>query len=524
MVRRMRVRTAVSFVLPACVLAAACGDDLPTYPPVVIVNVGANVGGNTSTGNNSNNNNGNNGNRPTIQGGDNSGGDGSSTGGSAPNMPGLYPHCDAFNGGDDPPVGKVECDMDSLADGGPLGGDITGEKTLESGKFYTLTGVTRITEGSKLIIPPCVKIIGKDSGAVLAALPGNLGDPFDGCTYDKSKKPKAPGQLIAVGEPMAPIVFTSAKEVGKRRPGDWGGVLLMGNARNNKAAEGTRVQVEGLANIECHGWHTNDFNDESSGDLEYVRIEYASRQLSMDSETNGLTLASCGSGTKLSHVMVSNSADDCFEWFGGTMNADHLIALNCEDDMFDADDGFSGNVQFMFGRQWPTTTESDSSGFEIDTGIRMGSVLSPATTANFSNFTVCGAGPTDTDVRRVGLALRAGAKATVVNGFITEFAGYASRVITNSEPKSDAIRAWDNPEGGSLLSPPSETAAPGLNPEPPDRFCGCSANPPAPVAATPIEGATPNGGDKTATYVGAFQDATADSNWMRGAWVDWSAE
>jgi hypothetical protein len=512
MVQRMRVR--LGLLVLACSRLMACGDDLPTYPPIIIVNINGSTGGASSLAPGGK---GGNSSQPSAQGGDEAGGESS---GAAPI--GLYPHCDEFQSGPDPDVGRVQCDLDELIDGGELTGDIKSDKTLESGHYYTLKGSTRIMPGVKLVIPPCVKIMGADSTAVLAARPGDLGDPFEACLYDKSKKPGKPGQLIAVGEPMAPIIFTSKNPPGMRHPGDWGGVILAGNARNNKASAGYRVPVEGLERPECHGWLTGEFNDESSGDLEYVRIEYGSRQISADNETNGLTLASCGSGTKLSHVMVSNSADDCFEWFGGTMSADHLIALNCEDDMFDADDGFSGNVQFLFGRQWPTTTEADSSGFEIDTGLRGGSALEPATTATFSNFAICGGGPTDTDMNRVGAALRAAAKPTLTNGLITEFAGTASRMITFATSSGQNIRAWDNPETAPKLSPDGESPLPGLNPEPPDRFCGCYGNPPSPIGASPLEGSAPPAGDTSATFIGAFQDSKSDSNWMRGKWVDWA--
>jgi hypothetical protein len=519
MVRRMRVRSALYFV-PASLLAFACADDLPTYPAVTIINVGV-TGGGSSNGNG--NGNGTSGNHPVAQGGDAAGGDGTGATSTSGSMnSGLYPHCDEFQSGDDPPVGSVTCDLDNLVDGGLLTGDISGEKTLESGHFYTLRGATRIMPGAKLVIPPCVKVIGQDSTAVLAARPGDLGDPLAACIYDKAKKPGPSGQLIAIGEPMAPIIFTSGKPVGERRPGDWGGVILAGNAQNNKATAGYRVPVEGLTRSECHGWATDEFNDESSGHLEYVRIEYGSRQISADSETNGLTLASCGSKTELHYVMVSNSADDCFEWFGGIMNADHLIALNCEDDMFDADDGFSGHVQFMFGRQFPTTTESDSSGFEIDTGVRSGNALIPSTSASFSNFAICGAGPSDTDNRRVGAAFRASATPDMKNGFITEFAGNATRVITSSTPTAGSIRAWDNPESAPAFNPPGDAPLGGLSAEPPDRFCGCFSNPPSPIGATPLEGLAPAFGDKTATYIGAFKDSKPESNWMRGLWVSWA--
>jgi len=67
------------------------------------------------------------------------------------------------------------------------------------------------------------------------------------------------------------------------------------------------------------------------------------------------------------------------------------------------------------------------------------------------------------------------------------------------------------------------TSQEGNSAEDPDRFCDCWAPKPVAVAASPITGGTPTGfEDESANYVGAFKDASPDSNWMQGLWVDWS--
>ncbi len=524
MVRLMRVLFAPRLTCLAF-LAIGCGDDLPTYPPVTIINIGANVGGSNSSPSNGPGSGGRGSEVPV--GGDGAGGsDGMNTGGSGSGVNTLYPHC-AEMWSEPLPEPETACDLDNLTDGGELKGDITSDKTLESGNFYTLKGSVRVMPGVTLTIPPCVKVIGENSTAVLAIRAGDLGDPFAACTYSGNKKPAPGGKLVAVGEPNAPIIFTSANPPGSRRRGDWGGLIMMGNARSNKATTGYRLAVEGLTKSECYGWHTDEFNAESSGELSYVRVEYASRQIGLDSETNGITFAGLGSGTKLSYIQASNSADDCFEFFGGTVNADHLIALNCDDDMFDTDEGFSGNLQFLFGRQWPTTTEGDSSGFESDTGLKDTGPFTPLTNTTVANFAICGAGPTDMDVRRPGAAFRAASEQVMVNGFITQFAAGAVRMATSQpKPSGGDIRAWDNPARGPRLyaADGDQASTLTMSEEPPDRFCGCFTDPPSPIGATTITGKAPSFGDKSATYVGAFKDSTPDSNWMRGAWVDWSSE
>ncbi len=519
--RAMRSIALHSLLLGLPLSTVACGDEAPIYPPLP---ANSDAGGN-GVGNNSS------GARPAGSGGKgnttNTGGRSGSVAGGAGNTGGagnvdpLYAHCAEPWTGEDPPVEKVECDLDALQDGGSLTGDISADRTLESGYFYRLSGVTRVLPGKKLTIEPCVKVIGGSPDDVLVVMSGGLGNPAEGCTFP-SGTPGPSGQLVAAGEPMAPIIFTSAKAPGQRAPGDWGGVILLGNARHNLTNSNTRASIEGLDQTECFGWHTNDFNQESSGKLEYVRIEYASRQTGVGNETNGLTLGAIGSATSVHHVMVANSNDDCFEWFGGTANAHHLIALNCDDDMFDADNSFSGQVQFMFGRQFPTTTETDSRGFEIDSGANP----PPFTTASWSNFTVCGGGPTDTTGLRAGVVLRTQAQGTMLNGLVTGFAGGGFSVLTGGQTtlthshifNVDKVAGDGSDEGVSWFTDQEGNSA-----EEPDRFCDCWAPRPIPFAATAISGGTPTGfEDPTASYVGAFEDAAPEHNWMRGLWVDWS--
>lgn len=129
-------------------------------------------------------------------------------------------------------------------------------------------------------------------------------------------------------------MFTSEEAKGNRRPGDWGGIILCGKAKNNKS----EMQIEGGPRTKHGG---NDDAD-NSGVLSYVRIEFAGYPFQTDQEINGLTLGSVGSGTKIDHVQVSYTNDDSYEWFGGTVNCKYLVAYKGWDDDFDTDNGFSG--------------------------------------------------------------------------------------------------------------------------------------------------------------------------------------
>src|SRR5690606_6309291 len=82
---------------------------------------------------------------------------------------------------------------------------------------------------------------------------------------------------------------------------------------------------------------------------------------------------------------------------GGTVNADHLVALSTDDDDFDFDFGYSGTIQYALSLKDPQSTNStsgsnsDSNGIESDNqGSTPYNLASPKTKPNLQNFTFLG--------------------------------------------------------------------------------------------------------------------------------------
>lgn len=260
-----------------------------------------------------------------------------------------------------------EIDNSENANGAQIGnGDaefvFSGKQTLKKGT-YILKGWVYIADGAELTIEPGTVIKGdKQTKASLICERG--------------------GKLIAQGTESEPIVFTSEEAAGSRKPGDWGGIILCGKAKNNQQEQ----QIEGGPRTKHGG---NDDSD-NSGVLSYVRIEFAGYPFQKDKEINGLTLGSVGNGTKIDHVQVSYTNDDSFEWFGGSVNCKYLVAYHGWDDDFDTDNGYSGAVQYgLVVRDARIADTSQSNGFESDNNAG-GSDVSPYTNATFSNITVIG--------------------------------------------------------------------------------------------------------------------------------------
>lgn len=236
-------------------------------------------------------------------------------------------------------------------------------RTLSPDTLYTLHGFVYVEAGATITIPPATVIQGTPA-ATLIIKPG--------------------ATINAAGEPDAPIIFTSNRTPGDRLPGDWGGVVILGLAQDNEA----NPVIEGGI-IEGSYGGTDD--DDSSGVFKYVRIEFPGYRFQLDNEINGLTMGGVGRGTELHHVQVSYSFDDSFEWFGGTVNAHHLVAIGGTDDEFDTDHGYRGELQFCFALRDSAFSDptGSSNGFESDND-GSGSSAWPQTHPVFSNVTMIG--------------------------------------------------------------------------------------------------------------------------------------
>ena len=266
-----------------------------------------------------------------------------------------------------------------------LSGKITKDTTLFAKDVNYLSGIVYITKGVTLTIEEGAKVLGK-SGLDVASLVITRG-----------------AKIIAKGTAENPIVFTSASQ--NPQSGDWGGIVLLGTAKVNQTLTWKGAAVAGLTSVEGGindtevGYGLAGSGDaafptgndaDNSGILQYVRIEYAGYAYQPDNELNSLTMAGVGNGTTIDHIQVTYAKDDAFEWFGGTVNCKYLIAYKTQDDDFDTDFGYAGNVQFgIVLRDSAIADISTSEAFESDNDGR-GSTLSPKTTAVFSNITAIG--------------------------------------------------------------------------------------------------------------------------------------
>jgi len=301
--------------------------------------------------------------------------------------------------------------------------DITASRTFYADTAYTLKGFIHVANGAVLTIQPGTKIYGDYNtlGSALMIMKG--------------------AKIQAVGTASAPIVFTSSRAAGQRQPGDWGGLLLVGNAPNNRSGV---VNVEGTGtdgNTVVGGKnYTVQYNGgtvatDNSGTLQYVRVEFAGFAPLQDQEFNAFTFCAIGSGTRASYLESLIPLDDAYEFFGGGFDIDHLIAFETADDTFDMSEGWSGRMQYLIGINTVQLTPRTGAGFySVDiegiendgcngTGCDLGHNSVPFTIPLVANFTLIGCGQSSCVGASGGhgMMLRRGTGGYYVNGVVARW-------------------------------------------------------------------------------------------------------
>lgn len=263
-----------------------------------------------------------------------------------------------------------------------LKGSITDNVTLKSGLTYQLDGEYIVESGATLTIEPGVKIVAIYDDIVDYILV------------------KQDAKIVAQGTADQPIVMTSEKE----QAGAWGGIHICGKAHTN--VEGGK----GSSEIGGAVYGGTDDND-NSGTLQYVRVEYTGYAFDEEHEANGITFYAVGKGTTVDHCQAYMGSDDGFEFFGGCVNANNMVSTNCSDDSFDWTEGWNGS-----GNQWLAYQEKeDVLGYDCDCLIEADNneknyVATPISHPTLSDLVLVGNNST---ANKRGIRLRRGTQVTI---------------------------------------------------------------------------------------------------------------
>lgn len=304
-----------------------------------------------------------------------------------------------------------------------ISGDITTNTTWHPDTTYILSGFIHVANGATLTILPGTTIKGDFStvGSSLFILRG--------------------ARINAVGTAALPIVFTSSQPVGQRKPGDWGGLVVVGNGILSRT--GVDIEIEGTNTATGNTPGTNyrvlysggTTNTDNSGELRYVRVEYAGYAPSVNNELNSFSFGAVGSGTKLSYLQSMAGLDDSFEFWGGAVDASYLVSYEAGDDHYDMSEGYQGRLQYLIALQTARLTQrtgagspsSDPQGIENDgcegSGCTNGRNTTPFTSPVVANFTLIGTNDVATSGSSggIGMMLRRGTAGFYVNGVVARW-------------------------------------------------------------------------------------------------------
>lgn len=271
-----------------------------------------------------------------------------------------------------------------------LSGVYTQDLTLDPDTEYIVTGPVLMADGTTLTIPAGMTIRAEPVGvnAYIAIQQG--------------------AQINAAGTANSPIIMTS--NAGSPSSGDWGGLVICGRAPINSTANGSTdtatSEVGGLS-------YGGDTAADNSGNLQYVRIEYAGGAIDGNAELNGLSLYAVGNGTMIDYVQIYEGSDDGVEFFGGTVNVSHLAVVNAEDDSVDWTEGYTGTITDVYVQHGASHDKAfECDGYNTDFSNEGGYFSAP----NVINVTVAGA-----DDGSEAIRLRAGTQGLFTNAVVNDF-------------------------------------------------------------------------------------------------------
>ena len=321
---------------------------------------------------------------------------------------------------------------------------VTAAVTLTGGNLYELEGSTFV--GVDLGPDPAAPLANGvaasltiDPGVTIFAEGGATSDPLQGAGDT------GPDDLLVIsrgshlnvnGSAVAPVVMTSREEVfnGAGAATNWGGLVINGRAPINDCTVNP-LATPGSVGCEKDGEGASGrFGgatlSDNSGSINYLRVEFSGKQFSATNELNGIALQGVGNGTFIDFVQVYQTADDGIEWFGGTVDAKHVVITGQDDDGLDWTDGWVGRLQFAIVNK----LAGGDNGVE---GDNRGSnpLLTPRSSPVWSNVTLIG------NLIGEGFQVRAGTDGVFANMIVSGFAEGIDYTLTPglSDPSVDSF-------------------------------------------------------------------------------------
>ena len=281
--------------------------------------------------------------------------------------------------------------------------EISEDTVWTNDTIYKINYQVFVNDGATLTLEPGTLILASGQNAVIVVEKG--------------------GKIMANGRREAPIVMTCDADVGERFSGCWAGLIVLGDAvvtRGTGHAEGVLPETRPV--------YGGSNDEDSSGVLRYVRVEFAGVDFNPETQPNAFGFHGVGSGTVVEYIQAHEGEDDGIEFFGGTANCRYCVSDGAKDDSLDWAHGWRGTAQHVFILQ---DGRSDN-GIEADNDKEQGFNAQPRSHPTLYNLTMIGGGLQEITHQGDGMRIRVGTAVTARNVILTGFGGDAIDVRDNS--------------------------------------------------------------------------------------------
>ncbi len=315
--------------------------------------------------------------------------------------------------------------------------DAEGEHVIDEDTLWTcdeivvLAGPT-LVDGATLTIDPGTVVRGSEGSLLMV-------------TRDS--------RIEAIGTATEPIVFTSAVQGGRRAAGDWRGLFLLGSA----PAQGVNSRPADARIDDPRSFYGGSVNDWSCGSLAYVRVEFAGGEVNDNAlPGSALTLAGCGTGTRIDYVQV-HQATDGLGIYGGTVRPRHVVVSAARNDAVEWATGYRGDIQFLIAHAGP-----------VGTGIRGNNLegmptQEPVSHPTIANATIVGVQNSLSPDSHVGVQFQFGTEGRIMDSIVTGFASFGVNV--GDEPTADRAGAGEISVDHTFFFGNGDAVFPGAGPE-----------------------------------------------------------
>ena len=248
------------------------------------------------------------------------------------------------------------------------------ELRLTSDRVYHLGDRLRVADGATLTIEAGTLIKAFRQAAAIVVEPG--------------------GRIEVRGRREAPVVMTCSAPVGQRFAGCWGGLAVRGVGA-------------------------------SSGELRYLRVEFAGGGMELAGASAALAFEGVGDGTVIEHVQTHASLGDGLAFRGGTAHCSHCVASDAQRDSVFWSEGWQGSAQHLYVQQGAQGASALRGRAGVEEPPSPGPEFRNATLLGGYNFGVLGGAPGKLRSIGPGIVLEGQAAIRARNVLATGFGGFA---------------------------------------------------------------------------------------------------